>query len=64
MKSMISEAEKEARREAVQYAKSSLELEGIILSKGLLDIADKYIQGELTREEFTKQYIEAVKTGI
>ena len=61
---MISEVEKESRREAVQYAKSSLELEGIILSKGLLDIADKYIQGELTREEFTKQYIEAVKAGL
>ena len=42
----------------------AMELEGIILSKGLLDIADKYIQGDLTREEFTKQYIEAVKTGI
>lgn len=61
---MISEAEKEARREAVRYAKSSLELEGITLSKGLLDIADKYIQGDLTREEFTKQYIEAVKAWI
>lgn len=61
---MISEVEKEARREAVQYAKSSLELEGIILSKGLLDIADQYIQGDLTREEFTEKYIEAVKAGV
>lgn len=61
---MITESEKEARREAVQYAKSSLELEGITLSKGLLDIAEQYIQGTLTREEFTKQYIEAVKAGM
>ena len=61
---MITETEKEARREAVEYAKSSVGLEGITLSKGLLDIADKYIQGILTREEFTKEYIEAVKAGV
>ncbi|TDF43363.1 antitoxin VbhA family protein [Histophilus somni] len=61
---MISETEKEARREAVEYAKASVGLEGVILSKGLLDIADKYIQGLLTREEFTKEYITAVRTGV
>ena len=32
---MITETEKEARREAVEYAKSSVGLEGITLSKGL-----------------------------
>ncbi|MDY4281404.1 MAG: antitoxin VbhA family protein [[Pasteurella] mairii] len=57
---MISETEKEARREAVEYAKVSVDLEGITF----LDIADKYIQGLLTREEFTKAYIAAVRAGV
>lgn len=61
---MISESEKEMRREAVEYAKASVELEGITLSNGLLEIADKYIQGLLTREEFTKEYIIAVRSGV
>ncbi|WP_005568607.1 antitoxin VbhA family protein [Aggregatibacter actinomycetemcomitans] len=64
MQIMISEAEKEVRREAVEYAKSSVGLEGVTLSKGLLEIADKYIQGLLTREEFTKEYITAVRAGV
>lgn len=46
---MISETEKEFRREAVEYAKASVALEGISLEPELLDIADKYIQGILTR---------------
>ncbi|AWX14965.1 hypothetical protein CEP48_01720 [Mergibacter septicus] len=61
---MISETEKEARREAVEYAKSSVGLEGITLSQELLDIADKYVEGLLTREEFTREYITAVKAGV
>lgn len=61
---MITEIEKQQRREAVEYAKTSVGLEGVLLSKGLLDIADKYIQGLLTREEFTNEYISAVKAGI
>ena len=61
---MISEAEQNKRREAVEYAKASVGLEGITLSQNLLDIADKYIQGLLTREEFTKEYITAVEAGL
>lgn len=61
---MISEDEKNARREAVEYARSSVGLEGVTLSKGLLDIADKYVQGLLTREEFTEEYITAVRAGV
>ncbi|MDO4729466.1 MAG: antitoxin VbhA family protein [Bacteroidota bacterium] len=61
---MISESEKEMRREAVEYAKASVGLEGVTLSDGLLEIADKYIQGLLTREEFTKEYIIAVRAGV
>ncbi|HHR6497708.1 antitoxin VbhA family protein [Avibacterium avium] len=60
---MISETEKKSRREAVEYAKASVELEGIFLEPELLDIADKYIQGILTREEFTQEYIRAVRAG-
>lgn len=61
---MISEEEMKERREAVEYAKASVGLEGITLSQGLLDIADEYIQGLLTREEFTREYIKAVKAGV
>ncbi|MFU2124187.1 antitoxin VbhA family protein [Gallibacterium anatis] len=61
---MISETEKKSRREAVEYAKASVELEGIFLEPELLDIADKYIQGILTREEFTQEYIRAVRAGL
>ena len=61
---MISEEEMNKRREAVEYAKASVGLEGIVLSQGLLDISDEYIQGLLTREEFTREYIKAVKAGI
>ncbi|MDY4594934.1 MAG: antitoxin VbhA family protein [[Pasteurella] aerogenes] len=57
---MISETEKEVRREAVEYAKVSVGLECITF----LDIADKYIQGLLTREEFTKAYIAVVRAGV
>lgn len=61
---MISVAEQNKRREAVEYAKASVELEGISLSKGLLDLADQYIKGLLSREEFTQEYIKAVRAGI
>ncbi len=59
--SPISEEEKESRREAVEYAKASVGLEGIYLSDALLAITEEYIEGLLTREEFTQKYIEAVR---
>lgn len=59
---MITEAEKQARLEAVEYAKASVGLEGVILSETLLDMADKYIQGILTREEFTQKYIITIRS--
>ena len=58
---MITENEKKRRRDAVEYAKTSVGLEGITLSEEVLEIANKYIQGLLTREEFTKEYIAAVR---
>ena len=61
---MITEEEKTKRHEAVEYAKASVGLEGITLSKGLLDITNKYVQGLLSREEFTREYIIAVKAGV
>ena len=60
---MITENEKKRRRDAVEYAKTSVGLEGITLSEEVLEIANKYIQGLLTREEFTKEYIAAVRAG-
>ncbi|OBW96324.1 hypothetical protein QV08_06295 [Gallibacterium salpingitidis] len=61
---MISKKEKNKRHEAVEYAKASGRLEGIILSEDLLVIMDKYANGLLSQEEFTKEYTTAVKAGL
>ncbi|MCW9710142.1 antitoxin VbhA family protein [Avibacterium sp. 21-586] len=61
---MISETEKAKRREAVEYAKASVGLEGIILSDSLLKIADKFINGDLTIEEFGEEYELALQKGL
>ncbi len=61
---MITEVEKESRREAVEYAKASVGLEGIVLSDELLKIADKFINGYLTLEEFGDEYDLALQQGL
>ncbi|MFZ7317902.1 antitoxin VbhA family protein, partial [Avibacterium avium] len=61
---MITESEKEFRREAVENAKASVGLEGIILSDSLLKIADKFINGDLTIEEFGEEYELALQKGL
>ncbi|MDG6896390.1 antitoxin VbhA family protein [Volucribacter amazonae] len=61
---MISETEKAKRREAVEYAKASVSLEGITLSDSLLKIADKFVNGDLTLEEFGEEYELALQKGL
>lgn len=61
---MISEEEMKERREAVEYAKASVGLEGITLSQGLLEIADEYVKGNLTLEEFGRKYELALRQGL
>ena len=61
---MISEEEKESRREAVEYAKASVGLEGIYLSDALLAIAEEYVNGELSLEEFGKKFDWALQQGL
>lgn len=61
---MITEEEKAKRRKAVEYAKASVELEGIHLSNELLEIANKFADGYLTIEEFGEQYELALQKGL
>lgn len=61
---MITNAEKELRREAAEYAKASVGLEGITLSSALLDIVDEFINGYLSVEEFGAKYDLALEQGL
>ncbi|MGQ0286179.1 antitoxin VbhA family protein [Pasteurellaceae bacterium 22721_9_1] len=61
---MISEAEKRIRREAIEYAKATLELDGVVLSKELWKIAENYADGILDKEEFDKEFIDAINKGL
>ncbi|MDD3371682.1 MAG: antitoxin VbhA family protein [Alphaproteobacteria bacterium] len=49
----ISDAERERRKEAVDYARGSVRLEGGVLSEFAEDLNRRYINGEITREEKT-----------
>lgn len=60
---MITEEEKAKRRKAVDYAKATCALSGIYLEQYLLDIAEEYVRGELSREEFSEKFSEAVERG-
>lgn len=48
MKDIISENEKEKRRNNVKYAIASCELEGCIIPQGHKEISERYIKGEIT----------------
>ena len=61
---MISEEEKAKRRKAVETAKISVGLEGIIIPDELMKIAEDFIEGKYTREEFGDKYAQAVKKGV
>ncbi|QIW16350.1 hypothetical protein A4G20_08380 [Pasteurellaceae bacterium RH1A] len=58
---MISLQEQNQRREAVEYAKGSVELEGIYLSDELLDLTEEYISGQLTEEQFSDLFLKTVE---
>ncbi|MFZ7257092.1 hypothetical protein [Avibacterium avium] len=60
---MISEEEKEKRREAALYAKASCELDGIYIDDHLWAITEEYINGNLTQEEYGYKFEKALKSG-
>ena len=61
---MITEEEKARRRESINYAKASMVLSGIVIPDELLQLADEFVEGKYTREEFNKKYLEAVEQGV
>ncbi|MFC0323387.1 antitoxin VbhA family protein [Gallibacterium melopsittaci] len=60
---MITEQEKIKRRNEVEYAKASVELEGIYLSDQLLAISEEYIQGKLTSQEYTNKLLKTIDSN-
>lgn len=57
---MISIEEQAQRREAIEYAKGSVGLEGIYLSDELLGLTEEYIKGDLTDEQFSNMFLKIV----
>lgn len=60
---MITREEQQKRRKAVESAKASVGLEGITIPDELMKIAEDFIEGKYTREEFAQVYFDAVKNG-
>ena len=58
---MITEEEKARRRESINYAKASMVLSGIVMPDELLQLADEYVEGKYTWEEYNEKYREVSK---
>ena len=58
---MITEEEKARRRESINYAKASMVLSGIVMPDELLQLADEYVEGKYTWEEYNEKYREVAK---
>ena len=57
---LISEEEKAKRKKGVDYARASVMLEGGILYSEIEALSQKYVNGELTQEEFTLTGLELI----
>lgn len=57
----LNAAERTQRLEAVEFARLSVRLEGIVLSEAVELINQRFIDGELTRAEHTDQCLEAME---
>lgn len=49
--SELSGFEKLRRRDAIEFARASVQLEGFTVSPAWIDLAEKFVQGEITFEE-------------
>ena len=58
---MITEEEKARRRKSINYAKASIALSGIVMPDELLQLADEYVEGKYTWEEYNEKYREVAK---
>ena len=61
---MITEEEKARRRKSINYAKASMALSGIVMPDELLQLADEYVEGKYTREEFDAKYAEVINVAL
>ena len=58
---MVTEEEKARRRKSINYAKASMALSGIVMPDELLQLADEYVEGKYTWEEYNEKYREVAK---
>ncbi len=58
---MITEQEKNRRKEIINFARGNVRFEGIILSDKVEEINQKYINGEINKEEHTELCIAQMK---
>jgi hypothetical protein len=61
IKSPISEAERQRRKEAVVYARASVGLEGFVLSAADEAHAERFINGEIDLAEFVRTHTERAR---
>ena len=58
---MITEQEKNRRKEIINFARGNVRYEGIILSDAVEKLNQRYINGELSDEEHTELCITQMK---
>jgi len=58
---LLSQSEREKRKKAIDFARGSCALEGIVLIKEVEELNQQYIDGQLTSEEHTHLCFDAVE---
>jgi hypothetical protein len=53
----INEAERARRKEAIDFARGSVRLEGFVLDPETEKLNARYVAGEITREEVTREIL-------
>ncbi|MEE3504539.1 antitoxin VbhA family protein [Acidiphilium acidophilum] len=53
----ITEAERARRKEAIDFARGSVRLEGFILDEATERLNARYVAGEITRQELTREIV-------
>jgi len=61
---LISEQEKARRKEAIDYARGSVMLEGVVLSDEIEELNQRYINGELTSKEHSIAVDESIERKL
>ena len=57
----IGDEERARRQAAVDFARTSMRLEGLIVDLDIEDLNERYIRGELSSDELTREIKKAVR---